>query len=253
MTLLRLEGVTAYYGHLEALEELSLEVARGEILAVIGANGAGKSTLLSLISGELRPKEGRVIFDDVDVTRHPPHQRVREGISLVPEGRHLFGNLSVEENLLVGSASKRRGAWNLDAVYELFPIVKARRKHRAAFLSGGEQQAVAIGRALMSNPTLLLLDEVSLGLAPVVVRNLYVGLRRISADGTSLLIVEQNITEALNIADYVVCLLEGRIVLSDVPAALDQAMLSAAYFGHSLTTETPPKPQMTQGISDGLD
>jgi branched-chain amino acid transport system ATP-binding protein len=253
MTLLRLEGVTAYYGHLQALEELSLNVARGEILAVIGANGAGKSTLLSLISGELRPKEGRVIFDEVDVTRHPPHQRVREGISLVPEGRLLFGTLSVEENLLAGSASKRRGAWNLDAVYELFPLVKARRKQRAALLSGGEQQAVAIGRALMSNPSLLLLDEVSLGLAPVVVRNLYAGLRRISVDGTSLLIVEQNITEALNIADYVVCLLEGRIVLSDVPAALDQATLSAAYFGHALAREIPSQPQMKLENSDGLD
>jgi branched-chain amino acid transport system ATP-binding protein len=253
MTLLRLEGVTAYYGHLQALEELSLNVDRGEILAVIGANGAGKSTLLSLISGELRPKDGRVIFDGVDVTRLSPHQRVREGISLVPEGRHLFGTLSVEENLLAGSASKRRGVWNLDAVYELFPIVKARRKHRAALLSGGEQQAVAIGRALMSNPALLLLDEVSLGLAPVIVRDLYVGLRRISADGTSLLIVEQNITEALNIADYVVCLLEGRIVLSDVPDALDQAALSAAYFGHSLTKETSKKPQISRGNSDGLD
>jgi branched-chain amino acid transport system ATP-binding protein len=253
MTLLRLEGVTAYYGHLQALEELSLNVDRGEILAVIGANGAGKSTLLSLISGELRPKDGRVIFDGVDVTRLSPHQRVREGISLVPEGRHLFGTLSVEENLLAGSASKRRGVWNLDAVYELFPIVKARRKHRAALLSGGEQQAVAIGRALMSNPALLLLDEVSLGLAPVIVRDLYVGLRRISADGTSLLIVEQNITEALNIADYVVCLLEGRIVLSDVPDSLDQAALSAAYFGHSLTKETSKKPQISRGNSDGLD
>jgi branched-chain amino acid transport system ATP-binding protein len=237
MSLLRLEGVTAYYGHLQALEELNLELSAGEILAVIGANGAGKSTLLSLISGELRPKDGRIIFNDVDISRYQPHQRVREGISLVPEGRHLFDTLSVEENLLAGSASKRPGPWNVDAVYELFPFIKVRRKHRATMLSGGEQQAVAIGRALMSNPSLLLLDEVSLGLAPVVVRNLYVGLRRIAAEGTTLLIVEQNISEALSIAGYVICLLEGRIALKGAPAALDPAMLSAAYFGHSLVGE----------------
>jgi branched-chain amino acid transport system ATP-binding protein len=236
MSLLRLAGVTAYYGHLQALHELSLELDAGEILAVIGANGAGKSTLLSIISGELRPREGHVYFDDVEITRAATHQRVRQGIALVPEGRHLFGTLTVEDNLLCGTASKRSGTWDLDAVYELFPFVKDRRKHRAAVLSGGEQQAVAIGRALMSNPKLLLLDEVSLGLAPVVIKNLYEGLERIAAEGTTLLVVEQNITEALSVSNYVICLLEGRVVLEGEPTSLTQPAISEAYFGHKASS-----------------
>ncbi|MFZ1063301.1 MAG: ABC transporter ATP-binding protein [Acidimicrobiales bacterium] len=232
MTLLRLDGVTAYYGHLQALHELSLNLGSGEILAVIGANGAGKSTLLSLISGELRPRDGHVYFDGSDITKSAPHNRVRRGIALVPEGRHLFGTLTVEDNLLCGTAAKRPGTWDLDAVYELFPLVKARRKNRAAVLSGGEQQAVAIGRALMSNPSLLLLDEVSLGLAPVVIQDLYVGLRRIAAEGTTLLLVEQNITEALSVANHVICLLEGRVVLEGEPKSLSQTAITEAYFGN---------------------
>jgi branched-chain amino acid transport system ATP-binding protein len=234
MTHLRLDRVTAYYGHLQALQELSLEVDQGEILAVIGANGAGKSTLLSLISGEQAPREGRVFFDDIDITSLAPHQRVRKGIALVPEGRHLFGTLSVEDNLRSGASTRRRGTWDLDAVYELFPFIAARRKHRAAVLSGGEQQAVAIGRALMSNPSLLLLDEVSLGLAPVIIRDLYAALQRITAEGTTLLVVEQNITEALAAANYAICLLEGRVVLEGKPDTLSQRAISQAYFGHDL-------------------
>ena len=234
MTLLRLEGVTGYYGHLQALQELNLSVNRGEILAVLGANGAGKSTLLSLISGELHPREGRVFYQDKDITQLAPHLRVREGIALGHEGRHLFGTLSVEDNLRSGASTRRRGTWSLDAVYELFPFVAARRKHRAAVLSGGEQQAVAIGRALMSNPSLLLLDEVSLGLAPVIIRDLYAALGRITAEGTTLLIVEQNITEALTVANYAICLLEGRVVLEGKPESLSQREISQAYFGHDL-------------------
>jgi len=231
MALLELKGVTAYYGHLQALHELTLTLDRGQILAVIGANGAGKSTLLSLISGELRPREGQVYFDDNDITRLSPHQRVRRGVALVPEGRHLFGSLTVEDNLLCGTATRRRGAWDLAAVYELFPIVKNRRKQRAGVLSGGEQQAVAIGRALMSNPSLLLLDEVSLGLAPVVIRDLYEALVRIAAEGTTLLLVEQNITEALRVANYAICLLEGRVVLEGTPTSLTAHEITEAYFG----------------------
>jgi branched-chain amino acid transport system ATP-binding protein len=236
MALLQLDGVTAYYGHLQALHDLSLELDKGEILAVIGANGAGKSTLLSLISGELRPRNGHVYFEDLDVTRLSPHQRVRRGIALVPEGRHLFGTLSVEDNLLCGAAARRQGTWDLAAIYELFPIVKNRRKHRAAVLSGGEQQAVAIGRALMTNPSLLLLDEVSLGLAPVVIRDLYEGLLRITAEGTTLLLVEQNITEALRVANYTICLLEGRVVLEGAPSSLSQSEITEAYFGRQKTS-----------------
>lgn len=233
MTLLKLDSVTAHYGHLQALQEMSLSLRDGQILAVIGANGAGKSTLLSIVSGELHPRQGHVYFNDVDITKLAPHERVRLGIALVPEGRHLFANLTVEDNLLCGTASKRKGDWDLAAVYELFPLVKARRKHRAGVLSGGEQQAVAIGRALMSNPTLLLLDEVSLGLAPVIIKDLYVALRRIASEGTTLLLVEQNISEALSVANYAICLLEGSIVLEGVPTSLSQESISDAYFGHS--------------------
>ncbi len=231
MTLLQLDGVTAHYGHLQALDELSLSLAEGEILAVIGANGAGKSTLLSLVSGELRPSQGKVLYNDVDVTGLEPYRRVRLGISLVPEGRHLFGTLTTEENLLVGGASRRPGPWNLDTIYDVFPFIKKRRSARAALLSGGEQQAVAIGRSLMSNPSLLLLDEVSLGLAPVIVRDLYVALRQVAAEGTTLLVVEQDLTEALGIADQVLCLLEGRVALTGTPATLDQDQVLDAYFG----------------------
>ena len=240
MTLLRLERVTAHYGHLQALDELSVSLDEGATLAVIGANGAGKSTLLSLVSGELRPSQGRVYFNDVDITKIEPYRRVKLGISLVPEGRHLFSTLTVEENLLVGAASRRRGPWSLDAVYVVFPFIKQRRNVRAALLSGGEQQAVAIGRALMSNPSLLLLDEVSLGLAPVIVRDLYVALRQVTEGGTTLLLVEQDLTEALNIASQVLCLLEGRVALSGSPQDLDQTQVVNAYFGrHS------PPPEAT--------
>jgi branched-chain amino acid transport system ATP-binding protein len=237
MTLLRLDGVTAHYGHLQALSELSLSVEHGEILAVIGANGAGKSTMLSLISGELTPSKGRVYFDDVNITDLEPYRRVRLGVSLVPEGRHLFATLTVEENLLVGGASRRSGPWNLDTVYDVFPFIKRRRSTRAALLSGGEQQAVAIGRSLMSNPSLLLLDEVSLGLAPVIVRDLYVALRQVAEGGTTLLVVEQDLTEALGIADHVLCLLEGRVALVGTPKNLTQAQVLDAYFGRR-TVET---------------
>ncbi len=236
MSLLELEGVTAYYDHLQALSELNLELPAGETLAVIGANGAGKSTLLALVSGELRPTRGRVLFQGRDITSHPPHRRVSDGIALVPEGRHLFESLTVEENLLVGAASRRKGHFDLGAVYELFPFVRERRRNRAGQLSGGEQQAVAIGRALMANPLLLLLDEVSLGLAPVVVRDLYVALRRIVEEGTTLLLVEQDLTQALEIADQVLCLLEGTVVLRAEPSLLDEATVTAAYFGRTRAT-----------------
>jgi branched-chain amino acid transport system ATP-binding protein len=231
VTLLRLEGVTAHYGHLQALDELTLSVEEGEILAVIGANGAGKSTLLSLVSGELRPSQGAVYFNDADITSLEPYRRVRLGISLVPEGRQMFSTLTTQENLLVGKASHRRGPWNLDTVYDVFPFIKKRRNVRAGLLSGGEQQAVAIARSLMSNPSLLLLDEVSLGLAPVIVRDLYVALRDVAAGGTTLLVVEQDLTEALGIADHVLCLLEGRVALAGSPKNLTQSQVLNAYFG----------------------
>src|ERR1039458_6685098 len=180
--MLRIEGVTAHYGQLLALDKMSLELRVGQTLAVVGANGAGKSTLLSLISGEKRPTRGRVFFEGHDITHERTSQRVRRGISLVPEGRHLFGSLTVEDNLLAGAAAKRKGEWDLVCRFLLYNIIKDKRSSQEACLSGVHDRAVAIVRALMAHPSLLLLDEVSLGLAPVIIRDLYALLRRNAAE-----------------------------------------------------------------------
>ena len=229
--LLEVDAVHVGYGDVPALHGLSVTVAQGETLAVVGANGAGKTTLLRTVAGLNQPVRGEIRFDGAPVTRLPAHHRVARGIALSPEGRRLFGSLSVEENLLVGAYARRPGPWDLRAVYELFPLVQERRLRSAANLSGGEQQAVAIGRALMANPRLLLLDEVSLGLAPVVVARLYDALPRITAQGTTVLVVEQDVHQALAVADRVQCLLEGRTVLERPADAVDTAELAAAYFG----------------------
>jgi branched-chain amino acid transport system ATP-binding protein len=231
MTLLQLDRVDVHYGDFQALYGVSLSLAEGETLAVIGANGAGKSTLLKTLAGLLHPSRGEVVFAGQPVGALQAYRRVPLGIALAPEGRRLFGSLTVEENLRMGAVRARAGPWNLAAVYELFPLLSERRGRVAANLSGGEQQAVAIGRALMSNPRLLLLDEVSLGLAPVVVKRLYRALARISATGTTVLLVEQDIRQALAIADRVHCLLEGRIVLEADAAAVSREQIAAAYFG----------------------
>ena len=229
--LLDVDAIDVAYGDFGALHGITLTVAEGETLAVIGANGAGKSTLLKTIAGLLRPSAGRIRFDGHDVSRTPAHQRVREGIALTPEGRRIFGSLTVEENLQVGAHTRRGGPWNLTTVYEAFPLLAERRTRRGAHLSGGEQQATAIGRALMSNPRLLLLDEVSLGLAPVVVADIYDALPRITEKGTTVLVVEQDLTQALTVADRVQCLLEGRTVLEGSAADVTREQVQAAYFG----------------------
>jgi branched-chain amino acid transport system ATP-binding protein len=229
--LLHVDGVDAGYGDVPALHGLSVTVAEGETLAVIGANGAGKSTLLKTIAGVLRPSAGEVRLGGEAVTALSAHQRVARGISLCPEGRRLFPSLTVEENLRVGAYARRPGPWDLRAVYELFPLVAERRARPAANLSGGEQQAVAIGRSLMANPRLLLLDEVSLGLAPVIVGQLYAALPRITQQGTTVLVVEQDVHQAMSVADRVQCLLEGRTVLEGPAGRIDPAELAAAYFG----------------------
>jgi branched-chain amino acid transport system ATP-binding protein len=229
--LLEVQELDCRYGLLQAVRGVSLEVRQGETVALIGANGAGKTTLLRSIAGAHRPHAGRVLFDGVDITRVPAHRRVSLGLALVPEGRRLFPSLTVEENLRVAAAGSRRGRWNVEAVLEAFPLLQPRRHMQAANLSGGEQQAVAIGRALMSNPRLLLLDEVSLGLAPVVVDAVYRSLKTVISEGSTVLIVEQDLTRALRVAGRVICLLEGRVVLQGDATSLDREIVIAAYFG----------------------
>jgi branched-chain amino acid transport system ATP-binding protein len=229
--LLEVERASTYYGQFRALSDVALDVQEGETVAVVGANGAGKSTLLRTITGLLRPASGTVRFEGRDIADVPAYQRVSLGIAMVPEGRKLFPSLSVEENLLLGGYRARPGPWNLARVYELFPLLAGRRRQRSVTLSGGEQQAVAIGRALMCNPRLLLLDEVSLGLAPVLVRQLYGALPEVQASGTTILLVEQDVRQAMAVADRVYCLLEGRCVLQGQAADLTFEQVRQAYFG----------------------
>ena len=231
MTLLAVEQLVAKHGLLQAVREVSFEIEEGERLALVGANGAGKTTLLRAIAGAHAPAAGRIVFDGRDVTAVSPHRRVRAGIALVPEGRRLFTGLTVEENLLLAGRSARKGPWNLESVYEAFPLISTRRKRRAGDLSGGEQQATAIGRALMTNPRLLLLDEVSLGLAPIAVEAVYSSLEGVISGGATVVLVEQDLGRALAVADRVICLLEGRIVLEGRAAELSREQVVQAYFG----------------------
>ena len=229
-TLLRVDSVDAGYGDFQALFGIDLDVAEGELLALVGANGAGKSTLLKTVAGALKPFRGTIRLAGEDVTAEPDIRRARKGFCLVPEGRRLFPSLTVEENLQVGAATGRKGPWNLAKVYEAMPLVADRRTRKAARLSGGEQ-AVAIGRALMGNPRLLLLDEVSLGLAPLVVDQLYTALPGIRAEGATVILVEQDLNRTFAVADRIACVLEGRIVLTGTAAGLTRDQVTAAYFG----------------------
>lgn len=231
MTLLAVDAIDVHYGDFQAIYGLSVEMAEGETLAIIGANGAGKSTLLRTIAGQMTPSSGTISFDGADITSLPAYKRVPLGIALTPEGRRIFKSLTVEENLKVGAHSKRPGPWNLQSVYEAFPLVADRKDRIGLNLSGGEAQAAAIARALMSNPRLLLLDEVSLGLAPVVVEQIYAALPSITAQGTTVLVVEQDVNQAMKVADRVQCLLEGRTVLEGKPADLTRDQIANAYFG----------------------
>jgi branched-chain amino acid transport system ATP-binding protein len=231
--LLDVAAVDAGYGDFQALFGLSLHADKGETVAIIGANGAGKSTLLRAVVGQVRVSSGTISYDGDDVGSVAAHKRVALGMSLVPEGRRLFPSLSVKENLLIGGHRSRPGPWNLESVLDLFPFIARLQKRTAAKLSGGEQQAIAIGRSLMGNPALLLLDEVSLGLAPIVVKGIYEALPGIVAAGTTVVLVEQDITLALSAADRVYCLLEGRVALSGAPAELSHEAIAAAYFGVS--------------------
>jgi branched-chain amino acid transport system ATP-binding protein len=229
--LLEVRALDAYYGDFRALSGVSLAIAPGEVVAVIGANGAGKSTLLKCIAGAIKSRRNAIVFRGQPIGDLPAHAVVARGIALVPEGRRLFPSLSLEENLLIGGQLRRPGPWSLARVYELFPALAERRHVPSTALSGGQQQMVAIGRALMSNPSLLLCDELSLGLAPIVVRDLYARLPSIVAEGSSLIIVEQDVVQALNAAKEVFCLQEGRVALAGRSATLSREAISAAYFG----------------------
>ncbi len=229
--LLDVRAIDAYYGDFQALFGVSLRVNAGDVVAVIGANGAGKSTLLKSIAGLMRPKSGQILFEGEPAGAAPAFDIVARGIALVPEGRRLFPSLTVEENLKIGGQTRRAGFWTLARVYDLFPVLAERRHLPAPALSGGQQQMCAIARALMSNPRLLLCDEISLGLAPIIVRDIYARLPDIVAEGLSLVIVEQDIAQALQAAAQVYCLQEGRIALQGRARELTREMISAAYFG----------------------
>ena len=229
--LLEVRDLTVHHGQLRALDHISLRVFPGEVYAIIGANGAGKSTLLRTIAGLHQPTEGAILYDGKDMTKVRPERRATRGIAMVPEGRRLFGSLTVEENLLIGATYARKGPWTIERVYELFSWMKDRRTQRTAQLSGGEQQSVAIGRALVANPRVLLLDELSLGLAPVIVQRIYAMLPQILASGLTVLLVEQDVSQALRVASHLQCLLEGHTTLEGRPADVTPAQVEAAYFG----------------------
>lgn len=231
MSLLELADLSAGYGTFQALFGISLRIEEGQTFAVIGANGAGKSTLLRAVSGLITTPEEKVRFEGRPVGGLSAHKRVGLGISMVPEGRQVFPSLTVHENLLVGAHAKRPGPWNTDKVYELFPLLARLRDRQASGLSGGEQQAMVIGRGLMANPRLLLLDEVSLGLAPIVVQQLYQAMPAIVESGITIMLVEQDIGQAVAVADHVTCLLEGRVALAGRPADLTREQITVAYFG----------------------
>ena len=230
-TLLDVRTLSAFYGDFQALFGVSLVAARGEVVAIIGANGAGKSTLLKSIAGLMPARRDAIVFDGAPIGDLPAHKVVARGIALVPEGRRLFPSLSVEENLLIGGQLRRPGPWTLARIYELFPALAERRHLPSTALSGGQQQMAAIGRALMSNPKLLLCDEISLGLAPIVIRDIYARLPSITAEGTSLVIVEQDIAQALAAAKQVYCLQEGRVACAGLARDATREAVAAAYFG----------------------
>lgn len=230
-TVLDIQDLQVFYGSAQAIHGVSLKIAKGELLSLIGSNGAGKSTLFKSICGMVQPRSGDIKLKGQTTVGLSPARITELGVAMVPEGRRLFRSLSVEENLILGGYVKRPGPWSLQKVYEVFPILKERRNHPGTALSGGQQQMVAIGRALMSNPDLLLLDELSLGLAPVVIKDIYELLPKILGEGLSTILVEQDVTRAMTVSDHFVCMLEGKISLSGQSDAFTHEQISAAYFG----------------------
>lgn len=230
--LLSTHGLTAQYGQFKALFGVDLHIDPGECVAIIGANGAGKSTLMRSITGVLKSAPEMILHNGTPIGALPADQILQRGLAMVPEGRRLFPSLSVEENLLIGGQIRKgSGRWSLDEIYALFPILKERRHSPGTALSGGQQQMVAIGRALMSNPELLLCDEISLGLAPVVIRDIYAALPTIRATGAAVIIVEQDIARARIVADRIYCMMEGRVTLTAPAKDVSREAIHAAYFG----------------------
>ena len=234
MALLETKALTAGYGDFQALFGVDMSLDAGETIAVVGANGAGKTTLMRSIAGVLRNGADQISFDGEPIGALPAPEVMMRGIAMVPEGRKLFPSLTVEENLLIGKYGRAvKGPWSLESVYGLFPVLKERRNSPSTALSGGQQQMAAIGRALMSNPRILLCDEISLGLAPIIIRDIYAAFPRILDSGASIVIVEQDIGQALKVADRIYCLMEGRVTLEGPPGTLSRDAIHAAYFGGS--------------------
>jgi branched-chain amino acid transport system ATP-binding protein len=238
MSILSVRNLDVRHGLLHAVRGVSFDLAKGEVLALVGANGAGKTTLLRSIAGAHLPAAGQILLDGEDVTVVPSHKRIARGIALVPEGRRLFSQMTVEENLQLGTSAGRKGDWTIERIFDAFPNLKPRRHAKTGHLSGGEQQATAIGRALMSNPDILLLDEVSLGLSPLVVDRVYEQLQGLLSSGTTIVLVEQDLARAMNVASRVICMLEGNIVLDRPANGVTREEVTRAYFGlHRPTAE----------------
>ncbi|MGY4617680.1 branched-chain amino acid transport system ATP-binding protein [Bradyrhizobium sp. USDA 4472] len=231
MTLLEVGGLDVFHGDMQAIFGLDFTVAEREAVALVGANGAGKTTFLRALVGLIDSKRGNVRFDGGDIGATPAESIARLGLCMVPEGRMLFDTLTVEENLLMGQVSQRPGSWNLRRVFDLFPALEERRSHMPRQLSGGQQQMVAIGRALMCNPRLLLCDEISLGLAPVMVEQIYRAFADIRSEGTALVLVEQDVKRAASASDRIYCLLKGRVSLAAAAGDVSLNELTQAYFG----------------------
>ncbi|NOD94411.1 MULTISPECIES: ABC transporter ATP-binding protein [unclassified Ruegeria] len=229
--ILQTRSLNSYYGDFQALYDVELDVGEGEVLAIIGANGAGKTTLMRSITGLLTNGPDQIHYRGQDISRLRADQVAERGLAMVPEGRQLFPSLSVKENLMIGAQVGRAGPWDLKAVYDLFPILEERKDQASTSLSGGQQQMVAIGRALMANPDLILFDEISLGLAPIIIKDIYEALPGIIGEGMSAIIVEQDITKALSVSSRVYCLQEGRVSLESASDIVSREDISRAYFG----------------------
>lgn len=229
--MLNITGLNAHYGDFQALYGVDMHINAGEVLAIIGANGAGKTTLMRSITGLLTNGPGQIAYHGQDISALRADEIAKRGLAMVPEGRQLFPSLSVEENLMIGAQVGRKGPWTLKKVYDLFPILDERKAQASTSLSGGQQQMVAIGRALMANPDLILFDEISLGLAPIIIKDIYQALPGIIGDGMSAIIVEQDISKALSVSSRVYCLQEGRVSLEGTSDTVSREDISRAYFG----------------------